>query len=179
MVLREEKDIQTEEDLVSLVLEDDKTTREAGLMGLAARAAGLSPEHILRSDYVLITSAAGKNVGDIIERFKEEVELANGRKVQVRTHLGKPGVNPGKQGESDNQEASKQEIESVRDKSNRSGYVRTKSDRGIKLALRYLHTHIPGQIWPRLAEIAVAGGDVRAAADELIAQIEEMVEKLT
>jgi hypothetical protein len=166
--LREEPTIEEEDDIAELVVSKGKTTREAALMYGAARAAGVVPEHILDFDRAWWMVGGAANVGRIVQKYREEVELPNGRTVESRTYIGKPGRKPGER-DDDEEPASE----------DGGSYVKAASKRGVELATKYIFGSVLSNLWSRLVQIAGAGDDVDEIIDRFIAEVEEMRAKLT
>ena len=58
-------------------------------------------------------------------------------------------------------------------------YVSSDSEEALRRAMNYLENVIPGHIFERLKVVAIAGGNVEAAANALKDEIDEQVARLT
>jgi hypothetical protein len=121
-------------------------------MAVSARLNGKAPDDILDSNKLLLYAGARRDVARRIETRKRG---------HVREFIGKHSEPVDEEGGEEDRP---------------SGYVRSLSDDGLRLAESYLLNHVPGHIRNHLRIVAANGGDATAVADKLCSKITELAE---
>jgi hypothetical protein len=147
-----------EETLVDLVVTNQFSTADMGRMAVAARHLGLSDETILKANSLLLQAGARAEVQSKITRRTIEGRNRDGEIITARRYVSSPG---------------REAIGLPRT------YDDILSEGGTDRAVDWLYRWISSNVYARLAQISVAGGDVRAVADGLIERIEDIVSRLT
>lgn len=171
--LNAERVPQTKDDLIEIAIDQQYDARQAAQFYLACRAAGLSPDNLLSDDKNILGAGGGLETHILLANLKEEIEI-NGKMIRARRYKAIQN----KDDESDDGEQMELDAETIEVALPKHGYTRLGTEASCKNALQYLARNVIGHIRNRLVEIAAAGGDVRAAADALIAKINELVEEL-
>lgn len=168
--LRTEDPPQTRSDVIKLALRLG-SPREAAQRTIAWIDGGESPEELLPSCKQMLSDGGRLNVSHMVEGLKELFEI-EGREYCVRAAtavVSKPEDDqPGEKDpqlsfETDAPVKTNPEV-NMPDR----GYVDAGTPESLENARRYLINIIPGHVRNRLTEIRVAGGDPRAALEELI-----------
>jgi len=171
---------QTEGDLAALAVREGYSARRAAQIAIAARVMSKSPEDILPDDKNLLGTGGASAVHMAIAIQKKQIEI-NGKEYRARQFTA---VCPEEQEDEPEPDAEQQEFEQTVEPLERPpelpdhGYVKLGTDKSLENALRYLRRRVPGHVWNRLVEIKAAEGNVREAADELVARIYQMVGEL-
>jgi hypothetical protein len=168
--LKAERVPQTKDDLIEIAVDNEYTARQAAQFYLACRAAGLSPDDLLSDDKHIFGSGGGLETHLLIANLKKRIEI-NGKLIRARQYkaIQQKEDQPT---DGDQLELEAETLLPVH------GYTRLGTEASCENALRYLVRIVTGHIRNRLVEIAASKGDVRAAADALIAKINEIVEEL-
>lgn len=167
-----EPTLRNDNDLAAMLL-DGIPTGQVARMAVAARATGNAPADVLKPDKLLLYSGARSDVTTRMSLRRHTVTLGNGKEVEMREMLGRPGR---PEDEVDDDEAVDGDAEPP--VAAGPAWVVPGTPLGVERALFYLENVVPGHIYDRLKEVAAGGGDVRAAADSLEANIETMVQRL-
>jgi hypothetical protein len=185
-----EPNISGEDDLVGLVTKQKMNTAKAARLGLMAREFGNAPADILPENKPLLNSGAAVAVSSLIARRHVEAQTPSGNTYSVREFVAPvrddasddpweyPLDSPeGWEGE--DHEGSDTLFLSVSPPSpSDESYAPVQSEEASGRAWDYLLKRVPGYIYGRLKIVAVNGGDVKAAAEELKGKIDELVERL-
>lgn len=166
-----EPDVSNEDKLIGLVTQGGMSTAKAARLGIIAREKGNAPEDILPANKPLLMTGGAVAISSVIARRHKEVQLENGKTFSVREFIAPVGENEEGHQQSDTHERSAPSPLP-------ETFVSVLSPEARTRALDYLYKVVPGYIMGRLKIIAVNGGDVQAAANELKAKIDEMVERL-
>jgi len=178
--LEEEPEISGVDSLVELRKKhpSGKTARMLG----AAQARGDLPERLTKMDVLLYQTGIEVDVASQITARMRTVRLENGREIHVRSLVGSP---PGDyESEDPDEDSTEFDAETSTDGDGYGGddnlglMVDMMSEDAQNRALRFLTRNVPGYVMGRLKIIAANRGDVRAAAQELIGRIWQMVEEL-
>ena len=162
-------DVSSDDAIIECLIEGH-TTAEVGRIALMAREKGDAPDNILKPNKLLLQAAARAEIGQKAGR-KRTIELEDGRVIKgVREYVG-PVVR--RELDVDDEQLSL-EIESIEGPE----FAYVQSELALARAKDYLIKVIPGHIYSRLAIIAVNEGDVEAAMNELISEIEGVVVQL-
>lgn len=161
-----------EDDLVSLVTRTGVSTAKAARLAIISREKGNAPADILPENKPLLNSGGAVAVASAITRRMKEIQLENGKTFSVREFVAPVREEEEGQGVDDTQTPAAPSPLT-------ESFVSVQSPEARTRALDYLYKIVPGYIMGRLKIIAVNGGDVRAAADEVKAKIDEMVERLS
>ena len=122
---------------------------------VAARRMDQAEPTLIAPDKLLLQTGAAADWTKVLQRQMQSKELENGTIIEVRSLVGPVG-------EEDLDDA----------------WVSVESHEAISRAMRYLLDTVPGHIYNRLKVVAVNGGDVLGAADELKVEIDELVARL-
>ncbi len=149
-------DMSTEDEIIKRTKEGMKPS-EAGRHIIVARENGDAPDGIIQSNKYTLNLGASVQASRIVAKRCDIYHLPNGKDIKIRSY-----VCPTKDSE----------IDAVVDFDTLPAYVN---------AVSYLLNKIPGHVYGRLAIIAShsSNGEVREYADQLIAAINEVVDKLT
>jgi len=179
--LRYEPTIRTVDDLVALVVDENRSTGEAARMAIVMRELGHAPDDILKPNKLLLHAGGRAEVAIKVSARKVQAEMPNGSTYSVREFVGIPGRGEGVASDVDvGQVAFEAEVQdAVTEAASGPHYVPSDSADGLMRAMNYLVNTIPGYIFERLKIIALAGGDVEAAADTLKEEIDRQVMQLT
>ena len=158
-----EPDVTGEEAAIREQMDNGLSPAQMGRMLLVGRELDIAPDDILPDNKPLLNLAASTSWAQRLQKRKKRVDLDNGKEVEVRQYVG-PMTN-------DDQEAEPDEAG--------TRWVESQSEAATHRAMGYLTDIVPGHIKGRLNIIAANRGDVRAAADLLIAEIERIVGQLT
>lgn len=144
-------------------------------MCVAAQLLGQVTEDYLPTNKMIIQTGAAVSISSTIASMHERAELPNGKMVDVRKYVA-----PVRQ-----EEDEADEIDASTDDGNNLlspeeiAFVHYKSPEALARAYDYLITRVPGYAIGRLEIIAINGGNVREAVDDLIDKIEDAVKRLT
>lgn len=165
-VMHNEMVIEKEEDIVDAIAKG-KQTAEVARAVIVNRELGHAPSDIIRPNRILLMTGAQADIADLFHsKTMAEFTARNGKTYAVPGFIGK-----GKQETPDaDEKADGVELE--------ASYVEIQSDDGIERNRHYLSKTVTGWIWNRFGQLKAAGADVRQAADELKAAVDEMVEKI-
>jgi hypothetical protein len=150
------------------------TIQAIARMTIAARQLGQSPAEIMQPNKLLLQCGGAVDIVSRIAAEKREIELKNGKKVQVRSYVA-----PVRQDDGDEDGNGLRFDSDGVELPEEIAFVDVDTQAASDRALDYLLTRVPGYVYGRLAIIAANGGDVRKAADTLIDKVEEMVEGLS
>lgn len=166
-----EPQITGEDDMVNLATRPGMTTAKVARLAIISRAKGNAPANILPENKPLLNSGAAQAVAQVVVRRHIEAQLPNGNMTTIREFLAPV-----------REEEEGQEIDDthtiVAPSPLSESFAPALSEEGKKRAMDYLFKRVTGYIYNPLKTIAVNGGDVRAAADELKDKIDKMVERL-
>ena len=169
-----EPNISDEDRLIGLVTQAGMSTAKAARLGIIAREKELAPEDILPANKPLLNSGAAVALSSVIARRHIEAQTPSGNTYSVREFVA-----PVREEGEDDQMLRETQSNSVTPPSlTDESYAPVHSEEAKGRAWDYLLKRIPGYIYGRLKIVAVNGGDVKAAADELKAKIDELVERL-
>jgi len=170
MQREEPRTIQTADDIIALVADDGYSMAEAGKVAVIQEEMGTTKIPVLASRKLMIANAARAQVNVIVASRKRMVETSAGKEYQAREFVAIPSTKASVDGD----ELDKVAISGMGE----SPVVSFDSDPGLNRCLYYLRHAVPGHIWGRLVQICGAGGDVVAIAEEVKANIDEMVGRL-
>jgi len=159
---REEPNLSTEEDAIAGFLEGNHTIAEWGRILAIAKMFGETFERVPTPKPMVNTGYSRWWSSSVVESLREQVDLENGRTVEVRALSG-PVLEP-----------NGDEAEGDGDKS----YVSWDDKQAIDRAVRYVLDVVPGHIYNRFKLLAANGEDVRGVANDLQDKIDELVERL-
>ncbi len=174
-----EPQISNEDDLIGLAIRPGMNTAKVARLAIISRERGNAPADILPANKPLLNSGGAVAISTKIAQRHKEVQLKNGKTLTVREFVAPVRDEDEGQATDDAQVANAPSPlpETLRHAQDAT-FVNVQSDEAKGRALDYLYKIVPGYIMGRLKIIAVNGGDVKAAADELKARIDEMVERL-
>lgn len=168
-----EPSINGEADLVNLLTQPKMTAPKLARLAIMAREFGNAPADILPENKPLLNSGAAVALSSIISRRHIEAQTPSGNTYTVREFVA-----PVREEGEDDHDRSDTQITNVTPSPESESFVPVQSDEGNGRAYDYLLKRVPGYIYGRLKIIAVNGGDVQAAADELKVKIDELVARL-
>ena len=144
----------------------DRHPAQTARMALIARDPRVedAPPDLLPMNRLLLMSGAMASIASAIAQREVTRRLKNGIEITCREYMGVVHSDDDEQTESSSD--------------GNPGIVSIDDNKALDRALAYLQQRVPGYVMGRLKVIAVCGGDVREAADELIGKIEKMVDKL-
>lgn len=163
----EEPTIKSEADLIALA--QKMSSVKVGRLAIMSRHLGLSPTNIIPGNKLILQAGSAYQISALIASQKTKAQLPNGNEINVREFVAP--VRDDDQNLNDNQKANVTPSPEF--------FTPVISEVSRDRALDYLLKRVPGYVMGRLEVIAVNGGDVKAAAVELKARIDEMVLKLT
>ncbi len=181
--LDRELDVSTTQKLIDLATETDIATPELTRLVIVGRERGETDGEILPPNKNLLQSGGTHALNLMFARRVQEIKTASGKPFKVR-ELVAPVTEF-----SDDDSQIEDETQPARAtfaaewglagehdvKAANPHLALFDSHEAGDRALRYLLQRVPGYIWGRLCIIYASGGDVRAAADELKAKIDEMM----
>lgn len=147
-----------DEDAIFEAIDDGVSTRDIAMGVVVSQLRGDAPPDLIPPVKLLVLDGGQAAI----------IRKAHTKRVTVQTKSGEYKAN--------------QYVGKVLDKSDSENehvsYVNNGSPEALDRAINYLANVVPGHIWMRLLEVHNSGGDVKAAADELIDRIIAMVEKI-
>lgn len=168
-----EEDISNEQKMIDLVTKKGLSTSQAGRLAIVARERKEAPEDILPANKPLLNAAAAAKLSLLIAQLHKKIELENGNNISVREYVA-----PVRE-EDDNQKANGNQYPNVVSSSlPLETFVSVDNSVAFERAIDYLLKRVPGYIMGRLEIIAYHKQDVRQAAEQLKAKIDEMVMRL-
>jgi hypothetical protein len=167
-----EPHITGEDDLVTMVTQQKMNTAKAARVAIMAREFGNAPADILPGNKPLLNSGAAVAISSIVARRHTEVTLENGSTLTVREFVAPV------RDEEEGQNRDDTHLDYADPSPLPETFEPVVSEISKGRALDYLFKIVPGYVYGRLKVIAVNGGDVKAAADELKVKIDEMVTRL-
>lgn len=170
-----EPSIGDEDDLVTLMTKQKMSTPKVARLAIMAREFGNAPADILPENKPLLNSGAAVALSSVIARRHVEAQTPSGNTYSVREFVA-PVREEGEEGQAVN-DTHKQSVPSPSPLTDES-FVPVQSEEAKGRAWDYLLKRVPGYIYGRLKIVAVNGGDVKAAAEELKVKIDELVERL-
>lgn len=168
-----EPQITSEDDLVALVAEQGMSTSKAARLAIMGREFGAIPEGVMPENKPLLMTGGAKAVSDMIVRRRKEVKLESGKTISVREFVA-----PVREEEIEDENPTVILASGNPYPSLPETFAPVIGKEARDRALDYLLKVVPGYIMGRLEIIAANGGDVPAAANQLKALIDEMVEQL-
>ena len=168
-----EPSVTGEDDLIALVTKQGRSTAQVARLAIIARERGLAPTNILPENKPLLNAGAAVDISSKIARRMKEAQLPNGNTLTVREFVA-----PVREEEEEGQLANDTQNVLAPSSPLPETFVSVESPEARGRALDYLYKIVPGYIMGRLKIIAISGGDVKAAADELKNKIDEMVDRL-
>lgn len=185
-ILRLEEEACTEDDLVTLAVENGNSSAELFRWHVISRELGKAEKGVLPDNKTIFQSGGTHAVSLMMKRRWKEIEI-KGRQYRVPELVGSAGddshANDEAQGDSATYESSVDGAghghnETQPDCARTSTWHFLGSPEALDAALHKLEKDIPGRITNRLLVIRESGGDVRAAVSELQDRIESIVEAL-
>lgn len=159
-----EPTIQGDNDIVRLTQQGMGTGQVARLT-VVARANGLAPEGILKSDKLLLYSGARAEIDVKHAARMRMATMPNGVQYQVREFVG--AIN-----------TLDEEGEPVADNEDDLFFVRSDSEDGLRRVRRYLFAVVPGHIFNRLKILAANDEDIDGVCDMLHDMIDQQRAKV-
>jgi hypothetical protein len=171
-----EPDLSSEDSLVSLFTKPGWTTPKLARAVIGARVLGINPVDYLPANKPLFLTGTGVAIAQVVSKRHIEAQTPSGNTYTVREFVAPVR----EEGEDDDQlSGDTQESDvTLSPSSEPESYAPVQSEEGKGRAMDYLLKRVPGYIYGRLKIIAVNGGDVKAAAEELKGKIDELVERL-
>lgn len=169
---RIEPDVSTEDKLTGLITGGKVSIPQAARLGIIARERGLAPDDILPANKPLLMTGAAKHISSVIASKHIEAQTPSGNTYTVREFVA-----PVREGEDDQLNNDTLEGD-VTPSPEPETFASSQSEEGNGRAWNYLLKRVPGYIYGRLKIIAVNGGDVKEAAEELKNKIDELVLRL-
>lgn len=148
-------------------VEGGMSTAKAARAAIVAREIGKAPADIIRTNKMLLNAGAQLDITAMMHRKKTDVKTPSGRTYEANAFVGKGQL--GADTETDEQDA-KPDLG--------PSFVSVNDKQAIDRTLFYLHSVVPGWIWGRLLTLAANKQDVRAAANQLKATIDDMVGRI-
>lgn len=173
-----EPSIGGEDDLVTLMTQQKMSTPKVARLALMAREFGNAPANILPENKPLLNSGAAVAVSSIIARRHVEAQTPSGNTYSVREFVAPVRAPVREEGEEDHILSDTQEGNVPLPSPSDESFVPVQSEEAKGRAWDYLLKRVPGYIYGRLKIVAVNGGDVKAAAEELKVKIDELVLRL-
>jgi len=174
IALQAEEMPQTDEELVRLAVDRNWSAKQAAQIALAMRAMGHVPVEILPLDKAVLAEGGAHFVHHIVAAQKIRFER-NGKEQEMRAYTAVQHCNEDDNGDESEQASFETDTEAVLLE---RGYVEAGTPESVENAIAYLYHRVPGHVRNRLVEIWAGGGDVREVAEEFIALIRGMVDKL-
>jgi hypothetical protein len=162
---RREIEIKSEEDVIAAIQKGIPTSELARDVIVATLLGDLPPE-VLPPMRSLTAMGAQARIVSMVHKIKTEVEIKSGT-FSVNTFIG----------DVDDHREDKDEIE-PEDVGEGSCYVNITDPEATPRIESYLLRRIPGHVITHLVKYKENGGDVREIAEELIAKIREIVDKI-
>lgn len=170
-------DLSSEDAMVRAHQEEKFHIAQIGRFVIVARERGDAPDDIIAPNKMLLQLGTNRDVADKFRARKRRVTTESGQEIVVREMVAP--VSELEARDSDGDDFALDLVTSKLDEGDAHIWVDCETAQALERAEKYLQRSVPGHIWPRLALIAVNGGDVAGAADELRDKINEMVEKLS
>jgi hypothetical protein len=183
MALRLEVVPETKEDFVEAIASGVVTPRQASQCYIAMREDGdlNLPKDLISGNKILLGTGGREEANILIQACKIQVARQTVRKYTAPVQEPMSGRTLTEVAEDvvERSNLYKQGTPAPPSIVPSRGLVEAGTPASLENAKRYLEQKVPGHIFARLAEIKVAGGDVQAEADKLIANIQDMVDRLT
>ena len=177
--MQAEPDVSTEQKLIDAL--KGATSAQVARWAIVARERGEAPEDLIKPNKLLLLGGTQADIASKYAAQKRRVQLENGKKIDIRAYVGPVAKEEDSEASTDSDADPAADFEAAADFEDQDDnlfLVGALSAQGLERALYYLHHIVPGYVYGRLEIIAANRGDVQAAAQELIGQIERMVERL-
>jgi len=158
--LRDEVDVSSEDAIITIRLQTDIGPAQLGRSLVVARERDETKSNIIPQNKPLLNIAASLSARRILTKRQEPVEMPNGKVYDVPSFVGPMST-------------SDDEPNGIKP------FVRLHDPEAIALALGYLDRAVSGHIWKRLLVLAANDEDIVTAAQKVVDNVWEMVERLT
>lgn len=174
--LQEELKIQTEADLIDLLQNPKIHPAKLARLVIAGRERKEVPDDLIPANKPLLSAGAALHLSRTMARRMTKVGLSDGREIEVREFVAPVGDEFEDQFESDTRPDGVPTPPPAN--GNRTGFVGCRHPKAIEYAKKYLFKQVRGDIYNRLALIRLNDGDVKETAEQLKAEIDEIVTRL-